>query len=149
MDDQYREYFRERAAAYERYGGVPPFWESERHPVADEAVSVALEAARSAALEVDAELRDDAQLLIFLLARELVARPVSAVRPQESAELAPDLTADTSLIVRRAAELSTGGEVSAHGVIDALSGTWDDLRSGRYNVWDRSRRREEGDINAE
>ena len=136
MDDEYRDYFSQRIGEVEAYGGPPPPWWS-RDPVADDAVQGALEAARGTAERHGLRLRGDAELVIFLLARELVARPVTAVRPTESRELGIDLPKDAEVIVDRAAPDASDGEISAHGVIDALSRLWDELRSGRYRLWDR------------
>lgn len=140
MDDRFREYFSQRVRELEdpeRFGAVPALSERERHPVADEAARAALDAARTEASDTGVELREDAQLVLLLLAYELVARPVSAARPQDSRGLAPDLTDDARLLVRRAAKEAPGPEVSAHRVVNALSQVWDELRSGDYRLWDR------------
>jgi hypothetical protein len=140
MDEQYRKYFRERLGQLEP---SPPaiVLESVRRLGSMTTEQLANQAARAARDELQGMhyvLREDGELVMVLLARELVARPVSAVEPREAYDLSDAITEDARLIVRRAAqEAAPDREVSAHRVIDGLSGVWHDLRSGRFNVWDR------------
>jgi hypothetical protein len=144
MDEKYRHYYRERLVqlqADQRRPTLRRLLRSEQandDRVADNAARLAVRAAQAAAAQSGSPLREDGELVIYLLARELVARPVAAVRAPEQDELAATLSDDAATIARRAAELSSEQrEVSAHRVIDALAGTWGDLRSGRFNLWDR------------
>jgi hypothetical protein len=149
MDEQFQAYFRRRADAYERRlgppglrgyiqprrfspGGFPP-------DVADEAGRRALLAARDEAENRGLQLRGDAELLILFLAQDLVAEPVAEVTPEEAGDLPAIVAADVITIVARCAEQADNHEISAHAIIDALSGSWDQLESGRFRVWDRYR----------
>jgi hypothetical protein len=96
-------------------------------------------------------MRPDGELLLYLLAHELVARPVLALNPTAGAELSEELTDDTAAVIRRAAALAEDQprgeeehvraperpEISAHKVIDAASQTWPELRSARWGIWNR------------
>jgi hypothetical protein len=138
MDEDFRNYFRWRIELLEsallvrereRVGGelqVPAF-----------AVGAGLEAARREARLRDLDLREDAQLLIAIMAQELLAQPVAAVTPEDAEMLPAVLEEDVSTIVRQAGESANDREVSAHSVIDGLSSSWDRLRSSNLRVWDR------------
>jgi hypothetical protein len=151
MDEDFRSYFRERVANYEQYGGSPPaFWSKEQDPVVDNAVRAAVNAGREEADRRGLDLRDDAQLLILLLAREVVARPVVEISPEDAESLPDDLANDVATVVKRVADESTDREVSIHTFLDGLSASWEELRSGRYRLWDRHRGRgSEGSHRAE
>jgi hypothetical protein len=139
MDERFRGYFRARTQAFEGFlAGRRGVRRLRRQGTAPEdAVRVGLEAARREALAIGLDLREDAQLLIALLAMELVARPVATVTPEDAEQLPAILDEDIGTIVRQAAETANDGEVSAHAVIDGLSSSWDRLRSSNLRVWDR------------
>jgi len=84
------------------------------------------------------ELRADAQLALYLAFTELVARPVMFVEPLQREELAIDLQADISMIVRIAASEADEVAISAHGIVNAVSSLWPELRTARFQIWDRS-----------
>lgn len=146
MDPEFDAYFRRRVAYLRRAG--PGSWprrswfpsrvEDER---AAEAVAAALKAARTRADSLGLQMRGDAELLIAFLADELVARPLAYVSPEQIGELRDDLVLDVETIISEIAESSraTDGELSAHAFINGLSASWQDLRSGRYRLWDRHR----------
>jgi hypothetical protein len=82
-------------------------------------------------------LRSDAAILIYLLASELVAKPVLSVSNQASPGLVEDLSRDAATVAREASSDSEATEVSAHGIVDGLSRSWDQLATARWRVWDR------------
>lgn len=91
-------------------------------------------------------LRDDAALLLHLLAFELAARPVvfrdsfAPVETNDLSQLRDDLTHDIGLVLGRAIEREASDEgVSAHLLVDTLSLSWDDLRLASWRVWARSK----------
>jgi hypothetical protein len=139
MDERFRGYFRGRMRAYEGFlaGRRALPLRRPQEPLSRDAVQAGLEAARREAAANGFELREDAQLLIALLAQELVARPVATVTPEDAEQLPGILEDDIGTIVRQAAETANDGEVSAHAVIDGLSSSWDRLRSSNLRVWDR------------
>lgn len=98
----------------------------------------ALAAARETARQHGFELRPDAELLLLLLAEEIVAKPVAAVTPDQAPELPGVLRTDVETLVANALEPANEGEVSAHAVVDSLSRSWDQLESARFRLWDRS-----------
>ena len=144
MDTEYRAYFRQRSLELltdqpVRRASITLGYQenSPAHFVA----SAAVETARGA-LPQGVGLRPDAEVVLYVLALELVARPVLALQPNVGPELAADVGADAATVTRaavsglqREAEL----EVTAHGVIDGLSQSWQELRTARWRVWDRHR----------
>lgn len=156
MNPAYREYFRQRleqmlkedasAAAAAVRGGLEP------NPRAPFVARAAIEHARSL-MPSHVDMRPDAEMLLYLLAAEFVAKPVLAMEPQGAIDLTDDLADDTARVLdgaaRRAIEAprgSPGGdsppEVSAHQVVNALSDSWSDLRTARSRVWDNASGRE-------
>lgn len=98
------------------------------------------------------EMRPDAELLVYLLASEFVAKPVLAMEPQNAIELADDLAEDAARVVDDAGrrvlderrdypDADGPHEVSAHQVVNALSENWSELRTGRLSIWDGAARR--------
>lgn len=143
MDNEYRAYFSERSQEVltdrpvRRAPTLGRAYPEDRsaHVVASSAV----DAARRE-LPHGVQLRPDAELAIYFLVSELVAMPVLALQPNAGPELAADVAVDASTVTRVAASSLTDGddpEVTAHGVIDALSRSWRDLRTARWRVWDR------------
>ena len=94
--------------------------------------SGAVEAARKQATEQGRQIRPDAQLLIYLLAHEFVAKPAIAVRAVPGPDIDHLLTADVQELV---AEAEGEHEVSGHAVIDALSARWEALRATELDLW--------------
>jgi hypothetical protein len=139
MDDNFRGYFRARTQAFEGFlaGRRGVRLRRLEKTVPRDAVQAGLEAARREASANGLDLREDAQLLIGLLAMELVARPVVTVTPEDAEKLPAILDEDIGTIVRQAGETADDGEISAHAVIDGLSSSWDRLRSSNLRVWDR------------
>jgi hypothetical protein len=129
MDPEFWDYFLHRLEGIrERVSGE--LEAGDAHPDA-----AAVRAVDSAVEQEEPELRPDARLLLVVLAREFATLPTSAVRPELSEEVASAIRDDVRTIVRRAADLQQGGEVSSHAVIDALSATWGDLRTTSFHVW--------------
>jgi hypothetical protein len=98
----------------------------------------AVERARAVAqAEHGMRLRGDAALLLYLLSYEFVSAPVRRVRPEQADQLTEAVSADTERIVRTAAERvqDRADGISAHGVINALSVSWDGLQTTAFNVW--------------
>ncbi|HET7418461.1 MAG TPA: hypothetical protein VFJ61_12635 [Solirubrobacterales bacterium] len=137
MDDAYRAYFREHIDYLEsfrpsrvprRYGRLDP--DLDRGP-AHYLARGALERGLPSV-----ELRPDAELLLYLLALEFVARPVTAVRGPDAArgELEDDLASDIAAVIETARQRSDD-EITAHSVVDALSDRWVDLRTAGQNIW--------------
>lgn len=83
-------------------------------------------------------LRPDAEVLLYSLAYELVARPVLTVEPTAQQQLAEDVAADAVSIVR-STEVQAEDEVTSHEVVDALSRSWGELRVANWRFWDRHR----------
>ena len=138
MDDAYRAYFREYIDYLERFRPTPrdlrlgPFDPDLERGPAHYLARGALERAR-----LDFKLRPDAELLLYLLALDFVARPVVAVRGPEAArgELEGDLASDIESVIQAAQERASEDEINAHSVIDALSERWNNLRTAGQNIW--------------
>ena len=82
-------------------------------------------------------IRPDAELLLQLAFSELFAQPLLAVRGPEvdMNNLSDAIEGDVRTIMQRA--LERGGEpVSAHGIVDATSRSWSQLRTAGFQVWD-------------
>jgi hypothetical protein len=158
VDDQFRDYFRQRVSAYEKRLGpeglrgfiLRRLSAGDAYPqsVAEEAGRRALDAARAEAERQGLELRGDAELLILFLAQDLVAEPVAAVTPEEARDLPAIVAEDVIRVVAQSAEISSDREISAHSIIDGLSASWDQLESGRFRVWDRYRDDRDSDAGA-
>jgi len=144
MDESFRDYFRWRTQIFEgslaEQRATLAAEEVPQWAIPGIAVQVGLETARREAQERGLDLREDAQLLIAILAQELVAQPVAAVTPEDAEHLPAILAEDIGTIVERAGETANDGQVSAHSVIDGLSASWDRLRSSNLRVWDRAGR---------
>ena len=89
-----------------------------------------IDGAAATAQEAGKILRDDARLLLLFAFNELVARPISTVRPGTE-NLEEYIDSDIRAITSRAIELSETDEVSAHNIVDATSGSWDSLLTAR------------------
>jgi hypothetical protein len=129
MDPEYWEYFRTRLNELREFvqSGVEA---DEAYPEA-----AAVQAVDSAVQTVGYKLRPDANLLLLLLAREFATRPVSTVRPELREEVASATREDVATIVARASDLQQGDEISSHAIVDALSATWNELRTTSLHVW--------------
>lgn len=139
MDSEFKDYFRERADAREDLR-ARMIEEQDDGRVAS-AVETSLATARERAGQLGFELRGDAELVIAFLAEELVARPLAAVSPDQVDALNMNLQSDVVTILDEAERSGSvnEGEVSAHAVIDGLSGSWATLLSGVPRLWDRHR----------
>ncbi|HEX5762166.1 MAG TPA: hypothetical protein VFY04_03485 [Solirubrobacterales bacterium] len=73
--------------------------------------------------------------MLYLLAREFVAKPATAVRGLPEAEVGHLLQADVSEVVERSARGSESEELSAHALLDTVSSRWDGLRSASLEIW--------------
>lgn len=147
MDDAFRDYYQQRLEVYAEGAeggatktqapgaalGMPP-----PDPRTQEAVRGALAAARETARRLGLDLRPDAELVLLLLADEIVAKPVAAINPEEAPELPEVLQADAETLVVNAQRSANDGEVSAHAVVDSLSRSWSELHSARFRLWDRA-----------
>jgi hypothetical protein len=141
MDDAYREYFYESLVDQEvpkeelRQARLPfPI----RRPGRDAdgpAQVVAFDALDR--VRQDYPLRPDAELLLLLLAREFVTRPIANVRGPLALQgkLSSDLETDLRTVLDTALEERTDDEITSHGVVDAFSRRWDQLRTASENVW--------------
>lgn len=143
MDEQYIDYFGQRAddllsgqlpltdreRFLETFGGPP--LERPDHQAALSAV----QSARSAVGE-HRRLRADAELVIYLLSSELVAKPLIA-GGQAVEVFTSDLSSDAATVASAGADTADATEVSAHQIIDGLSHSWDKLAIARWRVWDR------------
>jgi hypothetical protein len=146
MDERFEDYFRREVKANEypfylrgvrsRRFTRRPLPPDDYAAIADDTGRQALEVARGEAERLGLTLRPDAELLILFLARDLVAAPVAAVTPQEAGELPSVVSGDVARVVSRCAERGDGREISAHSIVDGLSASWDQLRSGGFRVWD-------------
>lgn len=97
----------------------------------------AVEAARRG-LSPTKVLRPDAEVLLYSLAFELVARPVLTVEPSTQEQLARDIAADAASVVS-SADTQPDGEITSHAVVDGLSRSWEELRVANWRFWDRHR----------
>jgi hypothetical protein len=129
MDPEYWDYFRERLNALREF--VQPGVAAEEA----DPDTAAVQAVDSAVQTAGYELRPDAHLLLLLLAREFATLPVSTVRPEQRGEVASATREDVATIVGRASDLQQGGEISSHAIVDALSATWNELRTTSLHVW--------------
>lgn len=142
MDPEYDDYFNRRLSG--RLGR--PFSREAVYPSGDPVLRVTARAldAAEAAVPSRLTLRSDARWLLYLLASELVSGPVLSVQSSEpfgaAEELANDLREDAArLVVSASTGMVRGGEITAHGIIDALSANWSNLRVAEWRVWDRAR----------
>lgn len=161
MNPAYRAYFRNRldqmqaddldAARGDPAGGLKP------DPRAPFFAQAAIDHARRE-LPDDVELRADAEMLLYLLASEFVAKPVLMMDPGAGIGLAEAIAEDTAHVLGEAVKQARGSgsvatstkdaapapvraEVSAHDLVDGLSRSWERLRTADYRVWDRSTER--------
>lgn len=84
-------------------------------------------------------IRSDAELLLQLAFRELLAQPLLAVRGQQMNmdSLVEATEADTRTITQSALAARTAQElVSAHDIVNATSRSWSELRTAGFDVWD-------------
>jgi hypothetical protein len=148
MDDGFRDYYQQgievhtrrlernetglREALEASVDAPPP------DPYGQEAVRVAIASAQETAKRLSLDLRPDAELVLFLLADEIVAKPVATVTPEEAPDLPEVLRADAETLVINAERSANDGEVSAHAIVDSLSRSWGELQSARFRFWDRT-----------
>jgi hypothetical protein len=131
MNPDYEHYFDGRLGAItERM--------SEGFDTADvEPVRAAVDDGYRIAADYGVRLRSDAALFLLLAFQEFASNPVQAVRPEISREeLAASIQQDVQTIVRRAASEAVEGEISSHGIVNATSASWDELRTGQWQLWD-------------
>jgi formyltetrahydrofolate synthetase len=93
--------------------------------------------AAAATAGVADRLRPDARYFLTINLMQMVVLPVSQVgAPQDDANnILADVQADAITILRAAGEEQPNEEVSGHAVIDALSKSWDKLRTVARNIW--------------
>jgi hypothetical protein len=142
MDPAYEAYFNERLdriSAKAAAGGVGALREGlaaedPAHYVARGAVERAQALAQQ---EHSTRLRPDAALLLYLLSYEFAGAPVRRVHPEQSEELAGALSDDVTHVVGAAAERvqDRSDGISAHALLDAVSGSWDALQTTAFTVW--------------
>lgn len=86
-------------------------------------------------------LRGDAELFLYLSFLELVVMPIFAVGLEDQvlmAELGTDVVSDMTMISNRAAtNVGEDGQISMHSIVNAVSQLWSELRTARYQLWDR------------
>lgn len=86
-------------------------------------------------------LRGDAELFLYFSFLELVVMPIFAVRFEDQelmAELETDVVGDMATISNRAlANVGNDGQISMHSIVNAVSQLWSELRTARYQLWDR------------
>jgi hypothetical protein len=141
MDPSFEPYFTARVQQIGREGltnrppagfGGPPFPQAFERRVFDAV-------ARGYGNVPSGLIRSDAELLLQLAFTELLAQPLLAVRgPQVDMEsLVEAVEADTRTITRNALEARRVQEpVSAHGIVNATSESWSQLRTAGFEVWD-------------
>jgi hypothetical protein len=122
MDGQYDEYFQQRLA--ELTESREQRWTEFEQEVANAAIETA---------RATAPLRSDAELLLYLLAREFVAAPLRRTETPLDMDPAVLVSNDITTIVR-AAPVDTDG-VTAHALITALSDRWDNLQTTSLAIW--------------
>lgn len=84
-------------------------------------------------------VRSDAKLLLQLAFRELLAQPLLAVRgPGVYVDnLLGAIATDSRTITQNALATRADPEpVSAHGIVNATSRSWPELRTAGFEVWD-------------
>ena len=83
-------------------------------------------------------IRPDAELLLQLAFGELLAQPLLAVRGPEvnMNNLSEVIEEDVRTIMQRALAARGSQPVSAHGIVDATSRSWSQLRTAGFQVWD-------------
>lgn len=139
MDPDYLAYFGQRSE--QLLSGVPAAWdlrlESRQVGPSRLMARVAVDAARQELPQVGV-LRPDAEVLLYSIAYELVARPVLTIEPSMQEQLAADVAADARTIAR-AANTADNGDISSHALVDGLSRSWDELRMANWRFWDRHR----------
>jgi hypothetical protein len=147
MDSQFENYFSERAnEVFERAvaglgaGLASPEARRVIEGQDDEAQRVVrnvVDSASTHAKESGHPLRGDAELLLYMSFRELVARPLTVVRGLSAADISDAIESDVSRIVRRASDLSAPQEaVSAHQIVNAVSQLWEELQTLTFGIWD-------------
>ncbi|MGH8961920.1 MAG: hypothetical protein ACRDWT_12155 [Jatrophihabitantaceae bacterium] len=132
MDRDYERYFEDRLNTITEQM-------SARFDTADaEPVRAAVsEGYRLAEADYGVRLRSDAALFLLISFQEFASNPVQSVRPDVSGdELAASIREDVRTIVRRAASEAVEGEISAHGIVNATSASWDELATAQWQLWD-------------
>lgn len=84
-------------------------------------------------------VRSDAELLLQLAFRELLAQPLLAVRGPavEVDALLEAIARDSRTITQNALAAREHSEpVSAHDIVNATSRSWSELRTAGFEVWD-------------
>jgi hypothetical protein len=122
MDRQFDAYFQQRISELET--SREQRWTEFEQGVANEAVDTA---------RAMAPLRSDAQLLLYMLAREFVAAPLRSTGRSSDVDTVALVSGDITTIVQAAAADSDG--VTAHAVITALSNQWDNLQTTSLAIW--------------
>jgi hypothetical protein len=144
MDRSFEPYFAARVQQIGREGltgappegfGLAPLSEVGRPNAFEAGVFDAV--ARGYANVAPGLIRPDAELLLQLAFRELVAQPLLAVRGQINGDLLGAIEGDARTITQNALEARELPElVSAHAIVNATSRSWSELRTARFEVWD-------------
>jgi len=157
MDQEYAEIYRSLyttfhgvsegpAPSYYWRGSIPPA------PRVDNAIQRAIsEAELSLYAGYKLRLRDDARFLLLLNLSEMIARPL-LVNGAADDYFQSGVAEDVQRVVETAAQQhrrnanddEDEGSISARGVIDALSNSWQDLAVGKTGLWRRTPTRDNG-----
>ena len=137
MDPSFEPYFAARVQQIRREGltGVPPtgFGPNALGASVFDAV------ARGYGSVGPGAIRSDAELLLQLAFSELLAQPLLVVRgPEVDVDsLLEAIARDSRTITDSAMGAGNFKEpVSAHGIVNATSRSWSELRTAEFEVWD-------------
>jgi hypothetical protein len=143
MDDQFRPIYERLYEGYRRTSTILPRYGGETLAVAKE-VSDVIEQVQSQ-LELDQLpiLREDAKYFLLLCLVEMIYVPLREDNPQMSRfELQNDFSDDIKTIaVAASQEAKQQNEqfISTHVVVDTLHSSWDRLKSGVRQLWEKKR----------
>jgi hypothetical protein len=93
-------------------------------------------AAEEASIRFNKELRPDAKMLLLLNFGNLVVVPLAVAERAKPDEIYGAVAHDIATLVAHAAEIADGREISAHTIIDALSGLWRQLDVSAFKLWE-------------
>lgn len=93
-------------------------------------------AAEQASIRFNKELRSDAKMLLLLNFGNLVVAPLAIAERATPNEIYGAVAHDIASLVAHAAEITDGREISAHNIIDALSGLWQELNVSALKLWE-------------
>ena len=137
MREEFYDIYREMDAEYYRQQlRGPRFSKDASLAVVDEALSEALE-------ESPVRVRPDAVHFLRVNLHQMVAEPLFRSAERLGAgevrlhpkELKEDLKHDAQTVLLAAARISDDGEVTGHQLVNALSRSWDLLRTTAFDIW--------------